>query len=45
MLTLSLLSGLWVALMILVLPRVLAHPRALEPIALHARRRPRRPGA
>lgn len=34
MLTLSLASGFWIAVMVLVLPRVLAHPHAVHPIPL-----------
>jgi hypothetical protein len=30
MLTLSMVTGIWIAIMLLVLPRVLAHPRAVH---------------
>jgi len=34
MLTLGLISGFWVAMMLVLLPRVLAHPRAIQALPL-----------
>ena len=44
MLSLSLVSGLWIAVMVLILPRVLAHPHAVQPLPLKRANRPRHRG-
>lgn len=40
MLNITLVAGLWMVLMVLVLPRVLAHPRVIEAKLPQNRKRP-----